>query len=841
MATRDETPNSAASKHSAVTMLEPNITRNPISFNSAAFPVQLTPNNYLSWKAQFVSLLGGYELDGFLDGSHPCPNITLYIAAAATAQQAWETLAKLYANRSRTWVITLKERLQTMKRDGRPVFEYLRSLKTVADELGTVDHPLSDDDLTVYILNGLGPEFRKIAASLQTRDSSLSFDDVHDRLVAHEESLRRDEARIDTSPVTAYFASNAGLTSSTSSSAGPFPTSGRQSQWHSQQHRGRGNSNQSNRPNQHRRRGQGPRYPTRPIGFTCQLCGHAGHLARNCPSFWVQSIGPMANFASSSNGFLDDCLLDSGANNHVTTNLANLALHSEYNGPDELQIGDGTEHTFPAPFKHSCLQQLDFTLDSLDDLPSPPTVSAVAPHESLVHEAVPSATVRTSQPPFTSPTRPASAPPPESQQPHSPTSIASPPLPPHSLEPIIEPIPQPQPLPPPEPIRTHPMLTRSQNNIFKPKFIHQAVSTYPIPICEPTCVTQALKYPNGGRLCLRNLVLWNWPIRQLDVNNAFLHGHLEEKLFMAQPVGFVDPALPHHVCRLRKSIYGLKQAPQAWFQELKQFIISQGFSHSRSDSSLFVYHRNSTWIYFLVYVDDILITGSDPSVVSSLINCMSTRFSIKDLGTLSYFLGIEAVPTNAGLFLSQHKYVNDLLHRFRMHEAKPVATPLATNTDLDRDTMVSTTGYIVFLGQNPISWRATKQKAVARSSTEAEYRALAATASEVVWIRHLLGELGIFYSPSSAIFCDNIGATYLSLNPVMHSRMKHIAIDLHFIRDLVDQRVLHVSHIASQDQLADAFTKPLSSIRFSHLRSKIRVTNGTTILRRRIKESKSPP
>ncbi|GKV11696.1 hypothetical protein SLEP1_g22924 [Rubroshorea leprosula] len=930
MATRDETPNSAASKHLAVTMLEPNITGNPISFNSAAFLVKLTPNNYLSWKAQFVSLFGGYELDGFLDGSHPCPvateptyslwarqdqllrhalitsvseNITPYIAAVAIAQQAWETLAKLYANCSRTRVITLKERLQTMKRDGHPVSEYLRSLKIVADELGTVDRPLSDDDLTVYILNGLGPEFREIAASLRTR---------------------------------------------------PFPTFGRQSQWHSQQHCGRGSSNQSNRPNQHRRRGQGPRYPTRPTGFTCQLCGHAGHLARNCPSFRVQSIGPMANFASSSNGFLDDCLLDSGANNHVTTDLANLALHSEYNGPDELQIGDGTEHTFPAPFKHSCLQQLDFLLDSLDDLPSPPAVSAVAPHESLVHEAVPPAT------------------------PHEPTSITSPPLPPHSPEPIIEPIPQPQPLPPPEPIRSHPMLTHSQNNIFKPKFIHQAVSTSPVPICEPTCVTQALKDPNWQkamsegfsalvrqgtweivpstpdqhligckwvfrikrakdgsierykarlvakgfhqrpsldysntfspvikpttiRTVLSIAVSRNWPIRQLDVNNAFLHGLLEEKLFMAQPVGFVDPALPHHVCRLRKSIYGLKQALRVWFQELKQFIISQGFSHSRSDSSLFVYHRNSTWIYFLVYVDDILITGSDPSVVSSLINCMSTKFSIKDLGTLSYFLGIEAIPTSAGLFLSQHKYVNDLLHRFRMHEAKSVATPLATNTGLqllsgialsdaqfmhrptelhwqatkrllrylrgtlfhglllrpqsslnlhaysdadwagDRDTMVSTTGYIVFLGQNPISWRAAKQKAVAQSSTEAEYRALTATASKVVWIRHLLGELGISCSPSSAIFCDNIGATYLSLNPIMHSRMKHIAIDLHFVRDLVDQRVLHVSHIVSQDQLADGLTKPLSSIRFSHLRSKIGVANGTIVLRGRIKESKSPP
>ncbi|GKV31443.1 hypothetical protein SLEP1_g40129 [Rubroshorea leprosula] len=236
MATPDESPNSAASKtspNSAATVLNPGLTRNPLSFNSAAFPVKLTPTNYMSWRAQFTCLLAGYELDGYLDGRNPCPvatapeyslwarqdqllrhalitsvseNITPYIAAAATAQQAWETLARLYANRSRSRVITLKERLQNMRRDGRSVADYLRDLKTVADELGTIDRPLNDDDLTVYILNGLGSEFREIAASLRARDSSLSFDDLHDRLVAHEESLKREEARPEITPVTAHYA-----------------------------------------------------------------------------------------------------------------------------------------------------------------------------------------------------------------------------------------------------------------------------------------------------------------------------------------------------------------------------------------------------------------------------------------------------------------------------------------------------------------------------------------------------------------------------------------------------------------------------------------------------------
>ncbi|GKV23686.1 hypothetical protein SLEP1_g33388 [Rubroshorea leprosula] len=256
MATHNESPNSTTSKNSpnsAATILNPSLTKNPLSFNSAAFHVKLTPTNYMSWRAQFTSLLVGYELDGYLDGRTPCPvatapeyslwahqdqllrhalitfvweSITPYIAAAAAiAQQAWETLARLYANHSRTWVITLKECLQNMRCDGRSIAVYLRDLKVVADELGTIDRPLNNDDLTVYILNGLGPEFREIAASFRARDSSLSFDDLHDRLVAHEESLKRDENRPEITPVTAHYAVasfNYSTNSSPSLSAGNY-------------------------------------------------------------------------------------------------------------------------------------------------------------------------------------------------------------------------------------------------------------------------------------------------------------------------------------------------------------------------------------------------------------------------------------------------------------------------------------------------------------------------------------------------------------------------------------------------------------------------------------------
>lgn len=123
----------------------------------------------------------------------------------------------------------------------------------------------------------------------------------------------------------------------------------------------------------------------------------------------------------------------------------------------------------------------------------------------------------------------------------------------------------------------------------------------------------------------------------------------------------------------------------------------------------------------------------------------------------------------------------------------------------DKDTRSSTSAYLIFLGDCRISWSTQKQRAVARSSTEAEYWALASANSELIWIRSLFHELGIPIPTPPHLFCDNIGATQLSLNPVMHSRMKHIAIDMHFVYDLVSKGMLQVSHASTHDQLADLF------------------------------------
>ncbi|BBH09537.1 Seven transmembrane MLO family protein [Prunus dulcis] len=346
---------------------------------------------------------------------------------------------------------------------------------------------------------------------------------------------------------------------------------------------------------------------------------------------------------------------------------------------------------------------------------------------------------------------------------------------------------------------------------------------------------------NTVRVLLSFVVNNDWPLFQMDVKNAFLYGELEEEVYMSLPPGHPQE---------KKRRYGL-QVTQGY---LWPYAITKSL-RSSADSSLFVKDENGSKLIVLIYVDDIIITGSNLAKITKLKLFLHQKFAIKDLGSLKYFLGIEIAASRKGLFLNQGKYVLDLLKETRMMETKPIANPIDVkkklglegellldvgcyqrlvgkliyltitrpdiahvvslvnqhmhaprtthlqaikrilrylkgslgrgilmkkngNTNIigysDADwagctvDRKSTTGYCTFVGGNLVTWKSKKQNVIARSSAEAEYRAMASLTCKLIWLRSLLNDLGFIDPEPMTLFCGNQAAIHIAVNPVFH-------------------------------------------------------------------------
>ncbi|GJS64180.1 ribonuclease H-like domain-containing protein [Tanacetum coccineum] len=342
--------------------------------------------------------------------------------------------------------------------------------------------------------------------------------------------------------------------------------------------------------------------------------------------------------------------------------------------------------------------------------------------------------------------------------------------------------------------------------------------------------------PATIRTVLSLAVSRQWPIHQLDVKNAFLHGHLTETVYMHQPPGFTDSAHSDYVCLLQKLLYGLKQAPRAWFQRFSSYAIRASFYHSKTDSSLFIFHKGPDTAYLLLYVDDIILTASSTSLLQRIISSLHVEFAITDLGPLNYFLGLQLKPRRS-LDLKDHRSViplyiaalpdhfsisplpDPICHmQFNSYLFRSPTSQLIAYSDADwagcPATRRSTSGYCVFLGDNLLTWSSKRQETLSRSSADAEYRGVTNDVAETSWIRNLLRELHTPLSTATLVYCDNVSAVYMSANPVQHQRTKHIEIDIHFVRDKVAAGHVRVLHVPSRFQYADIFTKrtPISVV-----------------------------
>ncbi|TQD92889.1 hypothetical protein C1H46_021369 [Malus baccata] len=189
---------------------------------------------------------------------------------------------------------------------------------------------------------------------------------------------------------------------------------------------------------------------------------------------------------------------------------------------------------------------------------------------------------------------------------------------------------------------------------------------------------------NSVRVLLSVAINCGWSLYQMDVKNAFLHGELQEEVYMQPPPGY-DGIKGNMVCKLHKAIYGLKQSPRAWYAKLSSVLEKAGFMRSNADSSLFVRTGTRGKLVVLIYVDDLIITGDNTVEIEALKLSLHQVFAIKDLGRLKYFLGIEMATSSKGLFLHQRKYVLDLLQEAKMLDCKPAITPVDCKLKLSID------------------------------------------------------------------------------------------------------------------------------------------------------------
>eukprot|EP00253_Pinus_taeda_P006041 PITA_06041 len=308
-----------------------------------------------------------------------------------------------------------------------------------------------------------------------------------------------------------------------------------------------------------------------------------------------------------------------------------------------------------------------------------------------------------------------------------------------------------------------------------------------------------------------------WTIHQMDVKTAFLNGFIHEEVYIDHPQGFEVHGKESHVCRLKKALYGLKQTPRAWYFRIDTYLQQLGFTINEADLNLYFIVVGEEPLILVLYVDDLIITDVE-RLIEGCKRDLASKFEMKDIDFMHYFLGLEGT-LDFGLDYRQGDGVR-----------------LVGYTDSDwagcASYRKSTSGSCFGLGSAVVSWISRKQQSIALTSVEAEYMVASLASCEAIWLRKMLfGLFGQALRPS-VIYCDNQSCIKPMENPIFHDRAKYIEIKYHFIRDYVQEGVVKLEYISTNEKVADIFTKALPRSKHVKFKDKMRGVMNTFLDKR---------
>ncbi|GJY51077.1 retrovirus-related pol polyprotein from transposon TNT 1-94 [Tanacetum coccineum] len=305
------------------------------------------------------------------------------------------------------------------------------------------------------------------------------------------------------------------------------------------------------------------------------------------------------------------------------------------------------------------------------------------------------------------------------------------------------------------------------------------------------------------RMILAIAALRNLEVHQMDVKTAFLNGDLEEEIYMNQPEGFIAPGQEGKVCRLVKSLYGLKQAPKQWHQKFDHTMLESGFKINECDKCVYVKDTSSGYVILCLYVDDMLIVGSNDKMIKSTKDMLKSKFDMKDMGLADVILGIKIIRTQNGLVLSQAHYVDKILNTHNAGDSGQARTPIDTSLHLSKNRGLGVAqleysriiGMLMYLMTGTRPDLAYAVSRLSRYTSNPSYGHWKAITRVLHYLR---------YSRDSKSAMERAKST------MYNGKSRHIRRRHNSIRQLLSTGVISIDYVASKDNIADPFTKGLS-------------------------------